>query len=222
MSSSVRIRPNENHHLPALTYASPPPSRTNTTEAGPSYESYTSQPASGSLQPPRPSRSRHFRPWSFSVRGSRSDTEGNRSKPSSGPPGTPNGSSGQPADGGTEAEGVLKSYERLQVADQPPPDPQRPRLSSPHRSSGKGRWSDSDEEDHEPDAYSWVDPSVAGSEHLRRTVSGHRVPWLQTLISSPCPGDSPTPNRPARSAQHQERSERHRGSPSAYRHLPHK
>ena len=172
MSSSVRVRPNESHHLPSLTYASPPPSGGNTTQAGPSYETYIAQTTSESLKPPRPSRSRHLRPWSFSARVTRSDTEANVYKLA--PPGqaSVNGSGGPGRSGTPTDEEILKSYDRLQVADQPPPVPQRPRLTSPHRRGGRGRWSDSDDEDHEPDAYSWVDPSVVGSDKPQRTVRG--------------------------------------------------
>lgn len=141
--------------------------------AGPSYESFTSP------RPPipdRPHRLRSLRPWSFSHR--RSPTQ-----PSPPLNQVTNGSS--VAD--KEIEDVLASYEQLRVREPTPPRaqgserPKRPTVltdtiranSTRHDSrdrSGGRRWSDSDEDD-QVDSYSWIDPSVVGSEDLRRTVS---------------------------------------------------
>lgn len=188
MSSSVSDRrANEQHHIPHLTYASPPPTRPSLpqqysqTRAGPSYGTDNS-----SVEPlqQRPSRLRRLRPWSFSSRASGSG--GSSSSP---------GISGKAKpDTSTDADlaRALQSYEELKIAEpNAEPLPQRPRISTRQKDVKKWPESDDDGTDNELDGYSWVDPSNVEIDRSSITVGlrclNISMQLIQSLYPDACP-----------------------------------
>lgn len=126
----------------------------NPTDAGPSRIS------DNNMSPPSTrKRLKGLRPWSFTGKPKADGSIQNGKKKETAP----------------EVSDVLGPYEELRISDGKPRSPIPPRFTNaiieePNEIHGMEEGDDGGS-DEEPDAYSWVDPSIAGTERLRATVS---------------------------------------------------